>query len=244
MTTELPKARLKRELRRLYHSMDFVSRHPVLRDGHRRGQGTKLAEIYQQLGLAWEFLGLRCRHWDGYGRVAEGKQACRICGKIRGADERWLLLPREGRKVIGRKSVPTSGKVFPKQKTARLLSDAIVFHGAKLSVEVQNAYCSSLPGFDQDITIAADRMVRLTEDDIVCSLDASLISVELRGRRPKRGLPYSAFLWELPRKRLKAFPVMLEYDRRGRFVGITIFKPARSRTMRRPRLSTQQSLNR
>lgn len=234
MTTESVKTRLKRELRRLVRSMDFVSRHPALGDDRARGEGAKLAEVYHQLGLAWEFLGLQCRHWDGYRRVTEGKQACRICGKIKGTDERWLLLPRVGRKAIGRRSVPTSGRVFPNQKSARVLADAIDFHGAKLSVEVQNRYRSSLRGFDKDITIAADRMVRLTEDDIVCSFDANLVGIELRGRHPRRGLPYSAFPWELPRRKLKAFPVMLEYDRRGRFVGLTIFKPRRSSARRRP----------
>jgi hypothetical protein len=233
MTIELERVRIKRELRRLVRSMDFISRHPALRSDRGRGQGAKLAEVYQQLGLAWEFLGLQCRHWDGYRRVADGKQACRICGKIKGTDEHWLLLPREGRKVVGRKSVPTSGKVFPTRKSARVLVDAIDFHGAKLNVEVQNAYRSSLFRLENDITIAADRMVRLTEDGIECAFDTSLVSIELRERRPKRGLPYSAFLWELPRKKLKAFPVMLEYDRRGRFVGLTIFKPKRSRAMRR-----------
>lgn len=235
MKTELAKVRLKRELRRLFRSMDFVSRHPALRKATGRGGGAKLAEVYQQLGLAWEFLGLQCRHWDGYRPVAGGKEACRICGKIKGANERWLLLPREERKVVGRKTVPTSKEVFATKKSARVLADAIDFHGAKLHVEVQNAYRSSLFRRGKDITIAADRIVRLAEDGIECSFDASLVSIELPGHRPKRGLPYSAFPWELPRRRLKAFPVLLEYDRRGRFIGLTIFKPRRSPAPRRAR---------
>jgi hypothetical protein len=233
MTTKSAKAQLKRDLRRLFRSMDFVSRHPALREG--RDQGAKLTEVYQQLGLAWEFLGLQCRHWDGYRRIAEGRQACRICGQIKGTDERWVLLPREGRKVVGRKCVPTSRRIFANKKSARVLADTIEFHGAKLSVEVQNAHRSSLFRLGNDVSVASDRIVRLREDGIECSFDTSLVSIELRGRRAKRGLPYSAFPWELPRRKLKAFPVLLEYDRRGRFVGLTIFKPRRATARRRSR---------
>ena len=56
-------ADLKRKLRRLIRSMDFVSRHPALK---RAGpEAERLAEVYQQLGLAWEFLALQCHHRSG-----------------------------------------------------------------------------------------------------------------------------------------------------------------------------------
>ena len=45
----------------------------------------------------------------------------------------------------------------------------------------------------------------------------------LRGEMP----PYSHFVWELPRKLLKHFPVMLQFDKRRRFTGLVIFKPDR-----------------
>ena len=85
---------LKRGLRRIFRSMDFVSRHASLKRG---GKETKrFAEIYQQLGLAWEYLALHCRHRGGWRRVSEGKFVCKVCGLIRGAKEHWLLVPREG----------------------------------------------------------------------------------------------------------------------------------------------------
>jgi hypothetical protein len=37
--------------------------------------------------------------------------------------------------------------------------------------------------------------------------------------------PYSHFVWELPRKLLKHFPVMLQFDKRRRFTGLVVFKP-------------------
>ena len=42
-----------------------------------------------------------------------------------------------------------------------------------------------------------------------------------RGERP----PYSHFVSELPRKFLKKFPVMLQFDTHRRFTGLVIFKP-------------------
>jgi hypothetical protein len=38
-------------------------------------------------------------------------------------------------------------------------------------------------------------------------------------------LPYSAFLGELPKRRLQKFAVMLEYDKRDRLQGVVIFRP-------------------
>ena len=198
-----------------------------------RGSGPRFAEIYQQLGLAWEFLALQCRHWNGYRQIAEGKEACGICGKIKGADERWLLLPRQGVKSVGRRTVPTSRRIFANQRAARVLDDRMDFHGAKLRVEVQNAHRSSLFGARHDITVAADRMVRLVEGQIECSVDANLVSIKLRPLWPKTGLPYGAFPWELPRKLLHNFPVILEYDRRRRFAGLTILRPTGLRGRRR-----------
>ena len=78
-------ADLKRELRRLFRSMDFVSRHPALK---RAGaEAERFAEIYRQLGLAWELLALQCRHRGGWRKTREGKSACKVCGLIRGARE-------------------------------------------------------------------------------------------------------------------------------------------------------------
>ena len=77
---------LKHQLRDLFKSMDFVSNH-FLSSRKQKISKHKLqiySNIYQQLGLAWEYLGSRCRHGDGYRKIKEGKMACKICGKIKG----------------------------------------------------------------------------------------------------------------------------------------------------------------
>lgn len=224
------KIRFINEMRRLRRSMDFVSQHPsLLKDG--AGElGSRVADIYQQLGLAWEFLGLQCRHWNGFRDGSNGIKICRICGKVKNKDDAWLLLPNNRRKIVGRRLLPSSKKTFATHEKARLLIDSIEFHGARLKVEVQNAYRSSLFGKDRDFTIAADRMVSLGEGDIECRLDTYTIHLYLHGAKARCPVPIGAFPWELPRKQLKKFPVILECDRRGRFVGLTLFRPPCARS--------------
>ena len=223
------RTRLKRELRRLWRSMDFVSRHPSLSDEN-SPESERFAEVYQQLGALWEFLGLQCRHWDGYRKDHSGTALCRVCGKVKGADEYWLLLPRKGKKSIGSKTMPTSDETFPDKRAAVVLNDSIGFHGTKLGVKVQNAYRSRL--VDREVTIAADRIVRFEEDEIEYISDIHTLRISLRARDSKSGLPYSGFPSELPRKLLKHFPILLEYDNHNRFVGVTIFKPMSAVRMR------------
>src|SRR5437773_252736 len=132
---------LSRELRRLFRSMDFVSRHPSLKqDGP---MAKRFAEIYQQLGVVWEFLGLQCGHREGWRKLRDGNFACNVCGLIRGVKEQWLLLPRNGNKRIGRRALPTSKRTFPNRKAATVVNDTIEFHGAKLNVEVLNPHRSN-----------------------------------------------------------------------------------------------------
>ena len=56
---------IKQELRRLFHSMDILSRRSLSQGGRRAKDVKVYSDIYQQLGIAWEFLGLqrrvRCR---------------------------------------------------------------------------------------------------------------------------------------------------------------------------------------
>jgi hypothetical protein len=203
--------------------MDFVSRHPALKRD--TAEARRLADIYQQLGVAWEFLALQCRHRVGWRKTREGKRVCKICGTLKEVRERCLLLSPDGKKIIGRRSVPNSKRTFKNRKTATVVNDTINFHGARLNVEVLNAHRSGL--FRKlDMTIAADRLVRLEENGIECRFDDHLVIIELRKHKRGEMPPYAAFVWELPRKLLKNFPVMLEYDKRRRFVGLTIFKPA------------------
>jgi hypothetical protein len=215
---------LKRQLRGLFRSMDFVA------DRYLRGKGipektvARFADIYQQLGMAWELLGLQCKHWDGYRKTREGKSVCRLCGKVKDAEEFWLLLPRKGRKEIGRRSFPTSEKTFPNRKKALIVADTVKFHGATVTVEVHNAYTSRLLG-GRGITIAADRIVKLREGQVECWLDTHLVHVRWRPESGAKRRPiYGGFLWELPKARLKKFPILLEYDARGRLDGVEILK--------------------
>ena len=218
------KSSLTREFKRLFRNMSFVSRHPSL--SRRSPQAERFTEIYQQLGMLWEFLALQCRHAEGWRRLREGKLACKVCGTIQGTPERWLLLPRDGKKIIGRKLFPNSGDAFPDKKAATIVDDTIDFHGARFNVGVHNAYRSRLfQGSKPDITIAADRIVRVEEGDIECWLDTHLAKLTLRKHKRGERPPYGAFLFELSKRALKRFPILIEHDARGALVGITIFRP-------------------
>ena len=226
------KSRLQRELRRLFRSMDFVSRHPALeKEG---SEAERFAEIYQQLGLAWEFLARQCGHWEGFRKTRGGRKKCKICGTFEDAAESPVLWPNPGKKRIGKRSVPDSDGTFANKKSAMLIDDAIDFHGAKLRVIVQNAYRTKLLG-RMDITIAADRMVRLAEGEVECRLDTHLIRVRLTPRKKGQAPLRAGFPWELSRARLKRFPVLLECDEDGKFAGVTIFKPVREKAGRKKR---------
>jgi hypothetical protein len=215
---------LTREFKRLFRGMDFLSRHPAL---NRRGpQAERFAEIYRQLGMLWEFLALQCRHTEGWRKTREGKLACKLCGTIRGAPERWVLLPRDGRKVIGRKLFPNSGETFPHKEAATIVDDTIDFHGATMNVAVQNAYRSRwFRRSESDISIAADRIVRVEEGDIECWIDTHLAKLTLRKHKRGERPPYGALLFELPKRALKRLPILVECDGRGKLVGVTIFRP-------------------
>jgi len=219
-------ASLKHDLRRLFRSMDFVARHPALKRD--TAEARRFAEIYQQLGLAWEFLALQCSHRGGWRKLRDGQSACKVCGLVRGTKEQWLLLPRDGKKTVGRRVQPNSKRTFPNRKAATVVNDTIDFHGAKLNVEVLNPHRSGPRWFRKhDWTIAADRLVRLEEGGIDVRFDSHLVTVELRKHRRGEMPPYSHFVWELPRQLLKKFPMMLQFDKRRRFTGLVIFKPDR-----------------
>lgn len=110
MPSVTPPSRLKSEFRRLRRSMDFASTHRSL-NSPRRKLGRQLAEIYQQLGLVWEFLALQCRHEEGYRTTRSGDSACRICGTLEGTCERWTLQPAKDRKPRRKTIRPVSAKV-------------------------------------------------------------------------------------------------------------------------------------
>lgn len=217
---------LRREFKRLFRSMNFVSRHPAIsRPG---AQAERFAEVNQQLGMLWEFLALQCRHIEGWRKTREGALVCKTCGTLRNVAERWLLLPRRGRKSVGRKLFPNSKNTFPNKKAASIVDDNIEFHGTKVAVSVHNAYRSRLFRREgREITIASDRIVRLHDNGFECWLDTHLIEIKMRKRKRTERPAYHAFVSELPKRVLKRFPLLIAYDQKGEFVGVTIFKPTR-----------------
>ncbi|MBI5528575.1 MAG: hypothetical protein HY897_19765 [Deltaproteobacteria bacterium] len=213
MRIDSPKTRLKRDLRRLFRNMDFTCRR----------NDERFAEIYLQLGWAWEFLALQCRHWDGFRRTREGHDACRICGKIKGTDDGWFLFPSKGPVTLGQKRFPHKRRDCPDKKAAMIDAGTIRFHGAKLSVEVHDGYKTNWPGSKHAMNIAADRIVRVIEGDVECWLDSHLVHVKWKRPDGRRRKPvYGGFPWELPKKLLRKFPVILEHADRGRLVGVNI----------------------
>lgn len=65
--SETKKEHVKKELRKLFRSMDFVS-NKFLADEKTAGKDFQMYfNIYQQLGLAWEFLGQQCEGMKSHG---------------------------------------------------------------------------------------------------------------------------------------------------------------------------------
>lgn len=222
---EIMKINLKHQLRSLFKTMDFVSKNFLTKEksGLSKGNFKIYFNIYQQLGLAWEYLGLQCRHGEGYKKIKKGKSACKICGRIRGVEDAYYLLPRRGHKIIGKRISPNSQKIFRNRKEALLLEDTINFHGAQVNVDVHNRYKSKL--FKSEINIADERSVNLTERGIKCSVDQRMVLINLDGdvKKTKR-LPYSGFAWELRKETLRKFPVLFDFDKRGRLLGVMILR--------------------
>jgi hypothetical protein len=219
----MQKAQLKKEISKLFKSLDFVSKNFLNQKKASRKTLDTYFTIYQQLGLAWEFLGLQCKHWDGYRTTRDKKEVCKICGKVRDAGESYYLLPVEGRKTIGSRVLPNSKKVFPTKAKATIINDTLTFHGALLNVEVTNSYKSSLFNKSHEITVAADRIVTLQERGIECRIDQHLIDVQVE-KRKKGETVYGGFPWEIKRKGLKNFPVIFEFDSKYTFLGLTILR--------------------
>ena len=103
------------------------------------------------------------------------KETCRICGKVKGVDDSYYLLPRKGRKTIGRKLQPNSKETLENKRLAEIVNDSIEFHGASIKVNVHNSYKSRLLGDKHEINIAADRRITVKERGIQCNIDKYLI---------------------------------------------------------------------
>lgn len=227
MAARNAKAQLRTDLKRVFRALDFAGKHL---NGRRPPKATQNSyfDVYQSLGLAWEFLGLQCKHWDGYKRTRDGKLACRICGTIKGVRERYFLLTDSAVKRIGSRQTPTSKKTFANQNKARLIHDQIVFHGALLDVDVHNSYKSNLFGKGHEITVAADRRVTLNESDIECSVDKFVVDIKMGSPSGKiLKPPYGEFPWEISKEKLKSFPVIFHFDDKYEFLGLTIIRPVK-----------------
>lgn len=206
--------------------MDFVSEN-FLRDGRKQRTQQVCFDIYQGLGLAWEFLGLQCGHWDGYKRNKDAQELCRICGKVKGVRDQYCLIPMEGAKRVGARVVPNSEKVFENKNKAQLVRDEIMFHGATLNVDVHNSYKSRFFGKEHEITIAKDRTITLKEGRITCSVDQYVVNIEIEPKDKNKKPPYGGFPWELSKSKLKSFPVIFRFDGKYRFLGLTILRPVK-----------------
>lgn len=203
--------------------MDFISENFLNREGINKREFQTFFNIYQELGIAWEFLGLHCGHWEGYKKTRDQKETCKICGKVKGVDDFYYLLPKKGLKKLGIKLKPNSKKIFKNKIEAQIVNDAINFYGALVNVEVFNSYESTLMG--DKINIAADRIVQVKEDGIECHIDQHLIKIEMNktGKKKEKKI-YGGFPWEIKKKGLKNFPVIFEFDEDYRFLGITILR--------------------
>ena len=217
------KKELKKQLNALFKSMDFVSNSFLGNEKIGKKEFQVFFNIYQQLGLAWEFLGLQCKHWDGYKKTRDKKEACKICGKVKGADDFYILLPKIGLKKLGMKMKPNSKKTFENKKDAQIVDDTINFYGALVNVDVHNSYKSSV--FGKGINMAAERIVNIKEDNVECHIDEHLVHIRLVDKdRKVVKKRYGGFPWEIRKKNLKNFPVIFDFDEKHRLLGLTILK--------------------
>lgn len=220
------------QLKPILKAMDYVSKHWLGRKRPGSRQAQLFYDIYQVLGTAWHYYGLKCAHRKGYRKVSKTEFACRQCGYIKGAPVTEYLIPLKGTKTIGR-FVPAprlGGKVRKNKREAALVHDKIRFHGTQLSVDVHHSFPSKL--LKSKISVAAGREVVLREKDVEVFIDEHLIDVRFL-KRPKTGRTrqslrkhpvYGAFPHELPKRMLSKFPVIFSYDSKGRLEGIEIFR--------------------
>ena len=130
------------------------------------------------------------------------------------------------KKVIGRHCRPTCRATFPNKKAATIVCDTIKFHGAKLTVDVHNMYRSRLFR-ELKMDVAAERSVTLKEDGIECTVDSNFATISLRKRKRGEEPPYGAFIWELPKRALKKFPLLIEYTKNGELAEVSVLRSSR-----------------
>ncbi|PIZ16758.1 hypothetical protein COY52_06230 [Candidatus Desantisbacteria bacterium CG_4_10_14_0_8_um_filter_48_22] len=218
---KMNKKELKVEIAKLFKSMDYVADRYLSKTKINKKKSELGYNIYQQLGLLWEFLSLQCKHWDGYKKKGD-KFLCKICRKVKGIKEKYYLLPVNGGKVIGRMVKPGKDNLRKlSKKEAEIVNDTIKFHGAKLNVAVFKEYASKFGKLDKEINVAADRVVTLEENGLVVDISEYITGIKTK-RFKEGGRIYGGFLWELPKKILRKMPIILSYDKSGKLAEIEL----------------------
>lgn len=215
-----PKENLKKKLNKLFKSMDYVADTYLSKKNISPKKVEAFYAIYQQLGFLWELLGCQCKHWDGY-KKKDGKLLCKICGKVKGTEENYYLLPVAGEKVIGRMVNPPKGKLEKlSRKEAAIINDTIKFHGTKLNVSVFNQHRSRI---EKEINIAADRVVTLEEGELIVEISKYISSIRIKGAEKPMPI-YGGFLGELPKEILKRMPIILSYNKHRKLAEIELLR--------------------
>ena len=132
------------------------------------------------------------------------------------------------------RSPSQSGPTKRTYKEAKIVDDAIAFHGASLAVKVHHAYRSMLFK-SHNVSIAGGRGVELVERGIRVWIDDHVVSIELKPRRArgsKEPPPFGAMAHELSHRELQRFPIIYSYKNDGTLAGMRIFHDRGKQTLR------------
>lgn len=77
---------------------------------------------------------------------------------------------------------------------------------------------------DLKMNVAAERSVAVEEDGIECSIDSHFARITLRKHKRGEQPPYGAFIWELPKRALKKFPLLIEYTKDGELTEVSVLR--------------------
>ena len=78
-----------------------------------------------------------------------------------------------------------------------------------------------------EMNVAAERSVALVEDEIECSVNSNFATIALRKHKRGEEPPYGAFIWELPKRALKKFPLLIQYTKGGELVEVSVLRADR-----------------
>ena len=213
---------VRQNTQRVVRLMDYISKNHLTSKGK---NSAVFNDIYQMLGVAWNYYGLMCCHGKGHRLTKENREACRVCGKIKDTPEYEMLLPVRGPKSVGRYigSPKVASKSFDSRRKATLVEDSITFHGVKVKVHVHHSFPSDILG--KNVSIAAGRELELNEKGIRVFADDYLVGLEFPNGKGGHKEKYGSFAHELPKKLLAKFPIIYSYGPKGQFYGIKVFRP-------------------